>query len=1113
MMASGPSAALIAVLADPAAPVARQLEVARQLKNLLIGQDLRKELAVRNGLVQPLTDILATATRAYGKRDAAASPRHHHHHHHDYALTPEDDLRLQAAIILGSLAAGGQPFLRPLCAANVPRVLVQVLAADLAPKQVTAVLHALATLASAWAYADEPPVPGYDFWAAVFNAASLETFDALLRQEAPPPQHQPPQAAASRARTPAQLHVQLIADIFASTADDPRCPVSVRALLASQGLIDTLASLLVSYSVAAKHVPWPATSQLRLPPAPPPTVVPSILAAIAAILAESKYRAHCFILSPVVRELFLSLGVDERESFGPAKGFHNGRTSLLPPIWVPSSTSVTRNARHHSTNFPALQILQSTRNGSSSAGAGAPADLLPLGMSDIEHSNAVCGWLLLLARSFTAPADRCAALRLLALTVSAIESDPIGSADKSEHTKGMRERERQLILLAIPLAVTLVQQAAEAKPTDDVLAQRAAQAAKARACETLALLLHDHTPLQVAAVENSSAIKFVCPLLRKTFDSVALAKPMWSARRVEEEGNAAAENLAAPEEPRRMGPKGLPAEILATMRARRAALTALAALAQHKDLHRQAIIDAGVVGCIIDAMKPFPPAALADHAAGRALLAPRDGNTTAVLVAACRAAQALSRSVSVLRTSLVDGGIVAPLVALLRHPDVEVQVAATDVCCNLALTFSPMRTELAELAAVGGGEEEEASSRGGGGGGGGGPGAFVRLLVEHAHSTHAELRYSSLWALKHFVQDCPKELKVATFEELGSGWLVGIIQGERSNGGGRAAAARRGSVGDSELLTNSNNGGVSVSGGGLSAPNAAGEQVDLLNPSTSSGMEVDEVGDAGRMEEDEDEHDDAEEDEDEDLDLDEDEDGEVRYDEASSTHYQDSHMRSTLRASAAASAAAAAAPSPSSHRRHTSFNSRRYLSSMRDLEQSPEYAARRHAAGIQVQALDFLRNLINGEDAAVLHDHILSAIGSAQLYELLHANLLPLPRASTAGKTVYPPTLVVLSTIHLLVHLANPSPRHRALLVAQKPLLQALLPHFAHADAKVRVMAVWVVNSLTWTEDESDRAEARGRILALRALGFEAAVLPMQEDPCLDVRERVKTALRQFERL
>lgn len=263
---------------------------------------------------------------------------------------------------------------------------------------------------------------------------------------------------------------------------------------------------------------------------------------------------------------------------------------------------------------------------------------------------------------------------------------------------------------------------------------------------------------------------------------------------------------------------------------------------------------------------------------------------------------------------------------------------------------------------------------------------------------------------------------------------------------------------------------------GLSTPNAAGEQVDLLNPSS---MDVDEPGaDADDMVED-----------------DEDEDGEVMYDEASSTHYQSSHMRSTLDP-----------PVPV-------FNSKRYLSSIREMEQNDEYAARRDEASIQQQGLDFLRNVINGDDCGALTDHIMNQIGSAKVYELLTAKLSPLPRSSSSARPIYNTTELVLSTIHVIIHLANASAKHRQMLIAQKPLLQAMLPHFNHVDHRVRVMCVWAVNSLTWIEEDGDRRDARQRSNELKAVGIEQAVRALTSDPNLDVRERVKTAIRQFDTL
>jgi hypothetical protein len=62
-----------------------------------------------------------------------------------------------------------------------------------------------------------------------------------------------------------------------------------------------------------------------------------------------------------------------------------------------------------------------------------------------------------------------------------------------------------------------------------------------------------------------------------------------------------------------------------------------------------------------------------------------------VLIAACKVTRSLSRSVSVLRTSLIDHGVAQPVYELLKHPSVEVQIAATEVITNLVLEMSPMR--------------------------------------------------------------------------------------------------------------------------------------------------------------------------------------------------------------------------------------------------------------------------------------------------------------------------------------------------------------------------------------------------------------------------------------
>jgi len=66
-------------------------------------------------------------------------------------------------------------------------------------------------------------------------------------------------------------------------------------------------------------------------------------------------------------------------------------------------------------------------------------------------------------------------------------------------------------------------------------------------------------------------------------------------------------------------------------------------------------------------------------------------NSIDVLIAACGAIRALSRSVGILRTTLIDNGVAMPVFRLLQHPDIEVQIAATATVCNLVTDVSPMR--------------------------------------------------------------------------------------------------------------------------------------------------------------------------------------------------------------------------------------------------------------------------------------------------------------------------------------------------------------------------------------------------------------------------------------
>ena len=55
--------------------------------------------------------------------------------------------------------------------------------------------------------------------------------------------------------------------------------------------------------------------------------------------------------------------------------------------------------------------------------------------------------------------------------------------------------------------------------------------------------------------------------------------------------------------------------------------------------------------------------------------------------------------------------------------------------------------------------------------------------------------------------------------------------------------------------------------------------------------------------------------------------------------------------------------------------------------------------------------------------------------------------------------------------------------------------------------AVWCVINLTWPDDHG----VKYRVVRLREAGFEVQLRTLLDDPDLDVKDRVKTALSHFE--
>mmetsp|Transcript_53933 Transcript_53933/g.89750 ORF Transcript_53933/g.89750 Transcript_53933/m.89750 type:complete len:639 (+) Transcript_53933:58-1974(+) len=155
-------------------------------------------------------------------------------------------------------------------------------------------------------------------------------------------------------------------------------------------------------------------------------------------------------------------------------------------------------------------------------------------------------------------------------------------------------------------------------------------------------------------------------------------------------------------------------------RLKETALIALAALCESREESRRQVIDVKVLPAVVTAL---------EH------------SDAGIRAAACSCARSLSRSVKVLRTSLVDAGIALPLCKLLEDSSTAVQIATAATVCNIVLDFSPMKKIILENGGV-------------------------SKLVALTHSMDATLRLNCLWALKNLVFHADPPTKETVMREL-----------------------------------------------------------------------------------------------------------------------------------------------------------------------------------------------------------------------------------------------------------------------------------------------------------------------------------------------------------
>ena len=230
-------------------------------------------------------------------------------------------------------------------------------------------------------------------------------------------------------------------------------------------------------------------------------------------------------------------------------------------------------------------------------------------------------------------------------------------------------------------------------------------AVQVQACFTLARLVHDRPELQALAVERHSACERLGALLVDVQERLG--------PHIAPSGRAAVLN-----------------DDELALRLQEAGLTALAALATQSDAVRRRI-----VACVPSFLSAVLLPALSSCAVG-------------VQIAACRLIRVLSRTIGLLRTSLLDAGVAERMLALLRndaHAFIHAEVLAS--VCNMLVKFSPMKPFLLEHGGI-------------------------RTLAQYARSAHGGVRLNALWAIKNAVWDSETPLKEQIMREFGWDYLA-----------------------------------------------------------------------------------------------------------------------------------------------------------------------------------------------------------------------------------------------------------------------------------------------------------------------------------------------------
>jgi hypothetical protein len=565
---------------------------------------------------------------------------------------------------------GGPAFIAPLLAGNVLPPLLEALRLSETPaKLVTTTMRTLNQIVDA--VAQEKP------WVDTSDTSSRSTLASAVSQQIyvrPVVENLAEMLSQPAGTMKANQQISLTIRLLMKTCQEDH----QKKMLVDAGILDILATKLTVIAAADEAVQdtdAKTSSRDQLPR----TCLPDILEAIAAIIKDSHYYTARFLYSQSTQQLFgwpKDRTTTSYDEYNPSS----------QPSWdklIPRVQTMTSKSDPYIKSWPALGSHSTATTDNYGRVPNVETVQQPTSRSMItdESESPLFIWLMYVARRGEGR-ERLTACWLLALLKKFGERWPLNDPSKTT-------RERHFSYLIIPLVVKMVEESSlmseQSKKAyaSNPAAVEEIRVVLERSLHVLAELVAGNKMLQSAAVD-ARILPTLVQILKRSFDTITKpAKPLWQPR----SSSHQVKDLNIDPASSTLGRSGLSADVLHAFRYREGVLLALAALAGDQDGLRKLVIEMGAATHIIEAMVPYSDSS----ESGVSSTAAKGGNPEPVLIAACKVTRSLSRSVSVLRTSLIDHGVAQPVYELLKHPSVKVQIAATEVITNLVLEMSPMR--------------------------------------------------------------------------------------------------------------------------------------------------------------------------------------------------------------------------------------------------------------------------------------------------------------------------------------------------------------------------------------------------------------------------------------